>query len=507
MIGLVGIILSLVLLIFFAYRGVNVIILAPLMALLATAFAGGLPMLATYTQVFMPALGNYLITYFPLFLLGALFGKMMDDSGAARAIAYFIVEKLGDTKAILAIVLACGILTYGGVSLFVVAFAVFPIAAALFREAGVPKRLIPATIALGSFTFTMTALPGTPQIQNAIPAPFFGTNAFAAPGLGVIAAVIMFGGGTAWLMYRSKKLTAAGETYLPADTPKGPGLLARVSGKGADRAGRDERGSTATGAAPEGAGTATATATTGEPVATDQSTLPRPSVLIAFLPIFVVIALNYVLVTWVFPAMETDYLADDAYGNTDIDTVGGIWAIVVALVVATLVVVLTNLKRFGDVKESVNTGTMGSFLPIFNTASEVGYGAVIASLPAFRTVRDAVLGISGNPVISLAVAVNVLAGITGSASGGMSIALQTLGEQFRGLADAQGISLELMHRVTVLAAGGFDALPHNGAVVTVLAICGLTHRQSYKDIFVVAVAIPLAALVVVITLGTLFGGF
>ena len=150
---------------------------------------------------------------------------------------------------------------------------------------------------------------------------------------------------------------------------------------------------------------------------------------------------------------------------------------------------------------------MGSFLPIFNTASEVGYGAVIASLPAFKIVRDSVLGISNNPVISLAVAVNVLAGITGSASGGMSIALQTLGEQFRGLAEDQGISLELMHRVTVLAAGGFDALPHNGAVVTVLAICGLTHRQSYKDIFVVAVAIPVAALIVVITLGSLFGGF
>ncbi len=504
MIGLIGIILSLVLLIFFAYRGVNVIILAPLMALLATAFAGGLPMLATYTQVFMPALGNYLITYFPLFLLGALFGKLMDDSGSARSIAYFIVEKLGDTKAILAIVLACGILTYGGVSLFVVAFAVFPIAAALFREAGVPKRLIPATIALGSFTFTMTALPGTPQIQNAIPAPFFGTNAFAAPGLGIIAAIIMFGGGTAWLMYRSKKLTAAGETYLPTETPKGPGLLSRLGGRGSDR---DERGSTTVRPGPEPHGTATATATTGEPVATDQSTLPRPSVLIAFLPIFVVIALNYVLVTWVFPAMDTDYLAGDAYGNTDIDTVGGIWAIVVALVVSTLIVVATNYQRFGNVKESVNDGTMGSFLPIFNTASEVGYGAVIASLPAFRMVRDSVLGISSNPVISLAVAVNVLAGITGSASGGMSIALQTLGEQFRGLADAQGISLELMHRVTVLAAGGFDALPHNGAVVTVLAICGLTHRQSYKDIFVVAVAIPLAALAVVITLGTLFGGF
>ncbi|ANH38675.1 putative transporter [Nocardioides dokdonensis FR1436] len=506
MIGLAGIILSLVLLIVFAYRGVNVIILAPLMALLATAFAGGLPMLATYTQVFMPALGNYLITYFPLFLLGALFGKLMDDSGAARAIAYFIVEKLGDTKAILAIVLACGILTYGGVSLFVVAFAVFPIAAALFREAGVPKRLIPATIALGSFTFTMTALPGTPQIQNAIPAPFFGTNAFAAPGLGIIAALIMFGGGTAWLMYRAKRLTAAGEVYLPEEAPKGGGLLSRFRGKKTDRDAPSGAVDQA-GPIPGGSGTATATATTTEPVAVDQSTLPRPSVLIAFLPIFVVIALNYVLVTWVFPAMDTDYLSGDAYGNTDIDTVGGIWAIVVALVVSCLLVVATNVSRFGDVKESVNSGTMGSFLPIFNTASEVGYGAVIASLPAFRTVRDSVLGISNNPVISLAVAVNVLAGITGSASGGMSIALQTLGEQFRGLADAQGISLELMHRVTVLAAGGFDALPHNGAVVTVLAICGLTHRQSYKDIFVVAVAIPLVALVVVITLGTAFGGF
>ena len=520
MIGLLGIILSLVLLIVLAYRGINVIILAPLMALLATAFAGGLPMLATYTQVFMPALGDYLITYFPLFLLGALFGKLMDDSGAARAIAYFIVERLGDTRSILAIVLACGILTYGGVSLFVVAFAVFPIAAALFREAGVPKRLIPATIALGSFTFTMTALPGTPQIQNAIPAPFFGTDAFAAPGLGIIAALIMFGGGTGYLMFRAKRLTAAGETYLPPERPGNGSLFSRFARKSRDDAAGGDTARRSTAAADGGTGTATASSTSdsssggmttlmgSEPDAgTDASTLPRPSALVAFLPIVVVIALNYALVTWVFPAMDTDYLASDAYGNTDVETVGGIWAIVVALVAACLVVVATNTARFGNLKSSVNDGTMASFLPIFNTASEVGYGAVIASLPAFKIVRDSVLGISNNPVISLAVAVNVLAGITGSASGGMSIALQTLGEQFRGLAEDQGISLELMHRVTVLAAGGFDALPHNGAVVTVLAICGLTHRQSYKDIFVVAVAIPVVALVVVITLGSLVGGF
>lgn len=525
MIGLIGIILSLALLMFLAYRGINVIILAPLMALLATAFAGGLPLLATYTQVFMPALGNYLITYFPLFLLGALFGKLMEDSGAARAIAFAVVGKLGDTRAILAIVIACGILTYGGVSLFVVAFAVFPIAAALFREAGVPKRLIPATIALGSFTFTMTALPGTPQIQNAIPAPFFGTNAFAAPGLGIIAALIMFGGGTAWLMMRAKRLVAAGEVYLPEPTTNGNGFFSRFRKKKSPDTGETQREARSTGGTSAGTPTATATAggtqptgrpsgggavATAEPEATevdDQSDRPRPGALIAFLPIVVVIAVNYVLVTWVFPAMNTEYLAEEAYGSTDIDTVGGIWAIVAALVAACVLVVATNLSRLADLKGSVNDGAFGSFLPIFNTASEVGYGAVIASLPAFRIVRDSVLGISNNPIISLAVAVNVLAGITGSASGGMSIALEALGERFRGLAEDQGISLELMHRVTTLAAGGLDALPHNGAVITVLAICGLTHRQSYKDIFVVAVLIPLIALVAVVILGTLFGGF
>ena len=512
MLGLFGIVLSLVLLMVLAYRGINVLILAPLMALLAAAFAGGLPLLATYTQVFMPALGEYAITYFPLFLLGAIFGKLMDDSGAARVIAHFIVDKLGGQRAILAIVLSCGILTYGGVSLFVVAFAVFPIAAALFREADVPKRLIPAAIGLGSFTFTMTALPGTPAIQNAIPAPYFGTDAFAAPILGIIAGLIMFGGGIAWLDFRSRRLRSAGEGYLDAESLRGhDGQRGGTQTDGGGHRGDDDGGATArtaTGARE------TQTVETRDPDAVpepvgdvDEAPTSKPPVLLAFLPILVVITLNYVMAKHVFPAMDTSYLAEDAYGATDIATVGGIWAIIVALVASCLLILALNWKRFRDVKKSVNAGTMGSLLPIFNTSSEVGYGAVIASLPAFKLVRDAVLGVSDNPVIALAVSVNVLAGVTGSASGGMSIALQTLGETFRGLAEEQGISLELMHRVTAIASGGFDALPHNGAVITLLAICGLTHRQSYKDIAMVAVVIPVAALIVVITLGSLFGSF
>lgn len=457
--GLVGIFLSLILLMYLAYRGINVLILAPALSLLAVTMSGGLPILATYTQVFMGSLGGYVITYFPLFLLGAIFGKVMADSGAARSIAEWIVDRLGADRAVLAVVLSCGVLTYGGVSLFVVAFAVYPIANALFRRADIPKRLLPAAIALGSFTFTMTAFPGTPAIQNAIPMPFFGTNVFAAPLFGLLAGVTMLAGGTMWLNRRARRAGAEGYGDHPATAA--------------------------------------------------DATLPEdadlPPFALAVLPVVSVIVLNAVLTWFVFPTMAADYLAQPEYGGTDLSAVAGIWAIIVSLVVSILLAIGLNWRRFTDLRESVNAGTMGSLLPIFNTASEVGYGAVIASLPAFALIRDVVLGLfPGNPVASLAVAVNVLAGITGSASGGMSIALNTLGEQFAAMGQAQGISMELMHRVTALSSGGFDALPHNGAVITLLAITGLTHKKSYADIFVVAVAIPLIALITVIVLGTIF---
>ena len=190
MLGTLGILVSLGLLIFLAYRGITVLVLAPLLAIVAVLFNGGVPVLASYTEVFMTSFAGYAKAYFPLFLLGAIFGKVMDDSGSARSIAAAIVQRLGKDKAILAIVLSCALLTYGGVSLFVVAFAVYPIAAALFREAEIPKRLIPGSIALGSFTFTMTALPGSPQIQNAIPMPYFGTDTYAAPIIGIVGALI-----------------------------------------------------------------------------------------------------------------------------------------------------------------------------------------------------------------------------------------------------------------------------------------------------------------------------
>ncbi len=482
MTGILVILVVLALLIYLAYRGVSLLILAPALATLAVIATLDGPILATYTQIFMSATGDFIIQFFPVFLLGAIFGKLMEDSGSAEVMANTIIAKLGEQRAIMAVVLSCAVMTYGGVSLFVVAFAVYPIAASLFRRADIPKRLIPGTIALGAFSFTMTALPGTPAIQNAIPMPFFGTSPFAAPGLGIITAGVMFGLGMWWLTYRAKKLAHEGYGGHPDATEFAPNkdLRERSAGEGFDLM--------------------------EVPVEEKPKELPTPFV--AILPLVLVVALNLIFTFVIIPRIDTSFLALPQFGETTIDQVRGIWAVIAALVLSIIVVIALNWQRLPQLKATVDNGANASLLPIFNTASLVGFGAVIASLSAFVLIRDTVVGLGGdNPLISLAIATNVLAGMTGSASGGMSIALSTLGETYLEMAQAQGISPDLLHRVAAVATGGLDTLPHNGAVITLLAICGLTHRQAYFDLAIAAMLIPFIALVVLITLGTLFGSF
>ena len=456
---------------FFAYRGYSVLILAPIMAALAVLLSGDfLSSIPAYTDVFMGALSGFLLKFFPIFLLGALFGRLMADSGAATAIAETVVEKLGASKAILAVILVCGILTYGGVSLFVVAFAIYPIAKDLFRAADIPKRLIPAAIALGSFTFTMTALPGTPAIQNAIPIPYYNTNVFAAPILGLIGGAIMFVCGWLWLQSRARKASAAGEGYGLHDESD-------VGGVG------------------------------GGVAESNLLSTHHTSFAVAMIPLFLVIGLNALLTYVVFPSMDFSGL-QTKFPDLNIAGSLGLWSIIISLVVACVALILMRIGHWTNLQKTINRGTYDSMLPIFNTASEVGYGAVIASLAGFLIIRDSILNLTpGNPLISEAVAMTTLAGITGSSSGGLSIALSTLGEDYLRMAVAAGIDPELMHRVAVMAAGGLDTLPHSGAVITLLAICGLTHKQSYLNIAMVTMVIPLIAVVVVITLGTLFGSF
>ncbi|AVI63324.1 GntP family permease [Halomonas sp. M1] len=463
--GMLAIIISLLSLMFLAYRGISVLLLAPLMASLAVLLSGDAAfLLPIYTDTFMKALGNYVIQFFPLFLLGALFGQLMADSGAAQSISNGIVKRLGTHHVVLTVVIACAVLTYGGVSLFVVAFAIYPISRELFRQANVPKRLIPASIALGSFTFTMTALPGTPAIQNAIPIPYFGTNSFAAPGLGIIAGLIMLSLGIYYLQSRVKKAAANNEGY----------------GKHTEREANP---------------------------AEDTAEMASMPLLVALIPLVMVIGLNALFTYGVFPAMDLSYISD-TFEDVTPSRQTGLWAILIALLSASAWLIISHWRRWENLKETINKGCFGSLLPIFNTASEVGYGAVIASLAGFVIIRDAVLNVSpGNPLVSEALAMSVLAGITGSSSGGLSIALETLGSEYLAMAEQAGISPELMHRVATLSAGGMDTLPHSGAVITLLAICGLTHRQSYGNLAMVTIVLPIAALVSVITLGTLFGSF
>ncbi len=483
MIELLGIVAPLLLLMLFAFKGVSILILAPVMAVLAALLTGGLPPIAAFTQVYMTNTADFILAFFPLFFLGAIFGKLMDDSGSAATIARWVVAKLGTGNAILSVVICCAVLTYGGVSLFVVAFAIFPIAAALFRDANVPKRFIPGAIALGAFTFTMSALPGTPAIQNAIPMPYFGTTAFAAPGLGLVAATIMFGLGMLWLNRRAGAAMSAGEGYgLHADD-------VIQNAEIADAGAVSDRGE-------------------GLQGNSGQGQLRPPGILLAVAPIVLVVFVNFLFVSLVVPLLDTSYLADPLFGETSVEAVRGVWAIVVALLASILFLMLVNRRRFTDLRTTLNEGAEASVLPIFNTASLVGFGGVIAALPAFAIVTEGLMSASGgNPLVSVAMSVTTLSAMTGSASGGMSIALDALGETFREMAVVSGTSLEAMHRVTSVSSGALDALPHNGAVITVLAIANLSHRDSYFDIFVTAVLIPFASLVAIIALATFFGGF
>jgi H+/gluconate symporter-like permease len=484
-VGLFGILLGLALLVWLAYRGWSLLLLAPGAALIAAAFAGG-PLLAYWTQTFMDSASRFVAQFFPLFLLGALFGKLMEDSGSVAAIAEFMTARLGAPRAILVVVLAGALVTYGGVSLFVAFFVLVPMAQALFRTAGLPNRLIPATIALGTSTFTMSALPGTPAIQNAIPMPFFGTTPLAAPGLGIIAAAIMLAFGLWWLGRAAAGARRRSEGYGSAS----PVAIDEVVEDEVVR----QRATTAREFDPP------------EARRGHSSRVPPPIVLAA-LPLLVVIAVNVSMTLIVLPRLDVSFLAEEHFGATSLSAVGGVWAVVTALLAAIVTVVIVNWQRLPRLQQTVDAGANASVLPILSVASLVGFGAVVAAVPAFAIVREWVLSIEGGPLVSLAIATNLLAALTGSASGGLTIALEALGGTYMRLAAEQGIDPALMHRIAVLSAGTLDSLPQNGAVVTLLAICGSTHRESYFDIVMAAIVGPIIALAAVIALGSWFGSF
>ncbi|MBC3860664.1 GntP family permease [Undibacterium jejuense] len=456
------ILVSLALLMIVAYRGFSVILFAPICALIAVAFTDVSLIPPLFNGIFMEKLVGFVKLYFPVFLLGAVFGKLIELSGFSKSIVASVIKIVGRERAILSIVLVCAILTYGGVSLFVVVFAVYPFAAEMFRQSDIPKRLIPGTIALGAFTFTMDSLPGSPQIQNIIPTTFFNTNTWAAPWLGVIGAVFILVIGLMYLNWRRRQAAVAGEGY-------GSGHI-------------------------------------NEP--TEYKAEKLPNAFVAVFPLLVVGVMNKIL-TELIPRYYGEIHSTTLSGSakplvTDIHKIGAIWAVEGALLLGILCILLFAFKTVkNQFADGSKAAVSGALLASLNTASEYGFGGIIAAMPGFAVISDALKAIP-NPLINESITVTVLAGITGSASGGMSIALAAMSETFIKAANAAHIPMEVLHRVASMASGGMDTLPHNGAVITLLAVTGLTHKTSYKDIFAVTL-IKTAAVFVVIAVYYLTG--
>jgi len=476
---LIVILLALGFLMFIAYRGFSVILFAPICALFAVLLTDPGHVLPFFSNIFMEKMVGFIKNYFPVFLLGAIFGKVVEMSGLASSIAKTIVRVVGPKRSMLAIVLLCAILTYSGVSLFVVAFAAYPFAARLFQESNIPKRLIPGTMALGALSFTMDAVPGTPQIQNVIPTTFFKTDIYAAPALGIIGGIFVFALGMLYLESRRRKAAKAGEGYFGFD-----GAQAEMA------------------AAAEALQAVPASNVSSEKTSTLRQVL-------AFVPLILVGVMNkFFTVTipkWYPNGFDFSKIGLEAFGKVDIAAVLGIWSVELALVIGIVATLAYNWKAVKvDMKTGLNASIGGALLAAMNTGSEYGFGGVISSLPGFGVVRDGISHTFTNPLVNSAVTTNVLAGVTGSASGGMGIALSAMGEKYVQAAQAHGIPLEVMHRITAMASGGMDSLPHNGAVITLLAVCGLTHKQSYRDIFAVTV-IKTVAVFFVIGLYTLTG--
>lgn len=426
MIGLFGIFFSITLIMVLAYKGWSTLWVAPIAAAFV-AMTGGMNLLEMYKTTYMNGFVGFTVQWFPVFMLGAIFGKLMDSTKMAKSVAVSISRLFGPKYAIVAVVIAGSVLTYGGVSMFVAVFCLYPMCVVLFREADIPRRLIPASVTVGVFAYTMVCLPGSPQIQNLIPCQYFGTTAMAAPILGIICGIVMGGGGTLYLIWREKKVKAAGEHFTEPDVtvPLDP----------------DEK---------------------------------LPNVWISMIPlVLVVITLN------VFK-----------------------WDILVSLLAAILFILLFNYKDYKSFVNIINEGARGSMMPIVSVSAIVGFGAVVRAVPAFTQLVGMLTNIPGSPLISLAIAVNVLCGATGSASGGLGITLSALADQYIIMAQSAGIPLEVMHRIAAIAASAMDTVPHNGAILTLLAVTGMTHKESYFDISICTIVIPLIGTAVGIILAS-----
>ena len=449
--GIIGFFASLILLIVLTMRGVN-IILAALLSTTLMAITNGLSLEKALTVDYMQGFTGYFASWFLVYLLGAVFGKVMEETGAAASIAAWVKKTFGAHRAVFATVAACAIMTYGGVSIAIVAFTVYPIAVALFREANLPHRFIPAALVFGSISFTMTS-PGSPEIKNLIPMEFFGTQPTAGGWIGFAAAAFIAMVGGLWLKRMVDRAIAKGEEF---DAPQAVKEQAQEEAK-------------------EG----------------------LPSFVAAIAPLaLVIIILN----------IASNYLTASGAALLAL-LIGSLTGLALALPKTQAVHGITATGGGGPsfpkemYSRIIAKGSENAIVATANICAVVGFGAVAQNTDTFKSIVDALVSMPGLEYAGLAAAVTIIAGITGSASGGLGIALPILAPLYGG----QGLDPGAMHRISALAAGGLDSMPHNGYIVTTIrAVSNETHERAYKPIFVLSVIVPMIALTLAVILYTLF---
>lgn len=435
MLQVIGLLLAMTLLVILAFKNWGMIP-ASLAASIIIIITNRMDVWQAFSVSYAAALENFVGTYLLMFFLGAAFGNIMGESGAAKSISLKLVDLLGADKAILIVVLSAALLSYGGISLFVCVFAIYPIGIVLFKKADISKELFPACMLFGCATFTMVAVPGTPAISNIIPTNYFGTNAYAAPVLGIIASILMFIMGYCYLMWADRRLHAKGIGFTPG-------------------------------------------ANDDEKVLNMRNDEALPDWRLSFVPLILVIALIFGLKNLV-----------------------PMFAVVIALTAGVFSALILFWKYLKNPLEVINQSAGSSIVSILNTAAIVGFGGVVQGSAGFEKIVHFALNLNMSPLVSASIAVNIVAGITASSSGGLTVFMDALGAKYLQMAQAAGISPQVLHRICSIASSGLDSLPHSGATVTCIISSGLTHKQAYKYVFVTNCVVPILALIVVVFLAS-----
>lgn len=429
-ISILGIVFALGLMIILIMKGVNIFVVA-ISCSAIVAVTGGLNLYDALKGNYMAGFVKFFQNYFLIFLTGTIMGKVMEVTNGAKAIAKMIINRFGTKMALISIPLACGIISYGGVSVFVAAFAVFPIALEVFRESDYPRRFIPASLTFGCATFAMVA-PGAPQIQNAIPATGLGTDLMAGAIVGFISSGTILVIGCIALMKMINKAKQNGEIFVanPTDVFKEDDVY--------------------------------------------------PNGMLALLPLIITILLINIKVG----------------GKPLVPLEAGV------LFGAILVIVLLNKHQDNSrITHHLGEACITSVSAIANTCAVVGFGAVVQATLAFPVVVNAMVNMPGPYYASAAVGTTVIAGMCGSASGGLGVAVPILGPIFL----ARGVSAAALHRIMSISSSALDSLPHNGYIVTVTnGLCNETHKNAYKPVFWLTVVIPTIGTIISVILFSLF---